>query len=96
MVIALGTTREASLSSLHELLPRSATLMVKTGVLPSELLELAWNEPERWTHGLGPLVVHWPGSPDLRGVHDAALARARSAAGAHIAEPSRSSSTGYS
>jgi len=65
-------------------------------VLPRELLELAWNEPERWTHGLGPLVVHWPGSPDLRSVHDAALARARSAAGAPVAEAFRSGRTGDS
>ena len=51
VVIALGTTSESSLTPLRELLPASAELIVKTGVLPRELLEIAWDEPDRWTHG---------------------------------------------
>jgi hypothetical protein len=81
VVITLGTTEEASLSALRELLSPSVQLVVKTGVLPRELLELAWNEPERWTHGDGPLVVHWPGAPGLRDAHRAALGQARAASG---------------
>ena len=44
---------------------RGVELVVKTGVLPRELLELAWDEPERWSPA-DRLVVHWPGAPGLR------------------------------
>jgi len=81
LVVALGTTTEASVAPLRELLPASAELIVKTGVLPRELLEIAWDEPDRWTRGAGRLVVHWPGAPTLRAVHADALARAKRAAG---------------
>jgi len=81
VVVALGTTRPASLAPLREALPSHVELVVKTGVLPRELLEIAWDEPERWTQGLGRLVVHWPGAPALRAVHAAAVLEARRAAG---------------
>src|SRR5204863_2585801 len=81
IVVALGTTNESSLTPLRELLPASTELIVKTGVLPREVLEIAWDEPERWTHGKGQLVVHWPGASPLRAVHREALARAKCAAG---------------
>jgi predicted dehydrogenase/nucleoside-diphosphate-sugar epimerase len=83
VVVALGTTREENLAPLRELLPSSAELVVKTGVLPRELLEIAWDVPHRWTHGhgTGRLVVHWPGALNLRALHEAALVRARRAAG---------------
>ncbi len=81
VVVALGTTRPTSLAPLRELLPDSVELVVKTGVLPRELLEIAWDAPERWTGGEGRLVVHWPGAPGLRAVHGDALARAKRAAG---------------
>jgi predicted dehydrogenase/nucleoside-diphosphate-sugar epimerase len=81
VVVALGTTRTASLQELREALSDSAELIVKTGVLPRELLEMAWDEPERWTGGQGQLVVHWPGAPALRQAHEGALQRAKLAAG---------------
>lgn len=81
LVVALGTTTEASMAPLRELLPASTELIVKTGVLPRELLGIAWDEPDRWTRGTSRLVVHWPGAPGLRGVHADALARAKRAAG---------------
>ncbi|MDQ1508561.1 MAG: Oxidoreductase family, C-terminal alpha/beta domain [Actinomycetota bacterium] len=81
LVVALGTTSESSVAPLRELLPSSAELIVKTGVLPRELLEIAWDEPDRWTRGTGRLVVHWPGAPALRVVHEDALNRAKRAAG---------------
>jgi len=84
LVVALGTTNEASVAPVRELLPSSAELIVKTGVLPRELLEIAWDEPERWTRGTGRLGVHWPGAPALRGVHEDALNRAKHAAGFDI------------
>ncbi len=83
LVVALGTTTEASIAPVRELLPDSVELIVKTGVLPRELLEIAWDEPDRWTRGTNRLVVHWPGAPDLRPVHQAALNRAKRAAGFH-------------
>ncbi len=82
-IVALGTTTESSLGPLRELLPASTELIVKTGVLPRELLEIAWDEPDRWTRGSSRLVVHWPGAPQLRRVHQDALARAKRAAGAN-------------
>jgi predicted dehydrogenase/nucleoside-diphosphate-sugar epimerase len=81
VVVALGTLSRASLAPLRELLPASAELVVKTGVLPRELLEIAWAEPERWTGGDGGLIVHWPGAPALQPVHAEAIARAKRAAG---------------
>ncbi len=42
VVVALGTTRPASLAPLRELLPSGVELVVKTGVLPRELAEIAW------------------------------------------------------
>ena len=87
LVVALGTMRRSSLEQVRELLPSSVEVVVKTGVLPRELLDIAWNEPERWTHGAGRLVVHWPGSPALREVHDAALSEAKRAAGLDAARP---------
>jgi predicted dehydrogenase/nucleoside-diphosphate-sugar epimerase len=81
VVVALGTTRTASLAELREALFDSTELIVKTGVLPRELLELAWDEPAHWTGGQGQLVVHWPGAPALRQVHEDALERAKVAAG---------------
>ena len=61
--------------------PSAVELVVKTGVMPRELLEIAWDEPERWTHGSDRLVVHWPGAPALRPVHEASVVEARRAAG---------------
>ncbi len=84
LVVALGTTTESSIAPLRELLPQSVELIVKTGVLPRELLEIAWDEPDRWTRGQSRLVVHWPGAPDLRAVHADALARAKRAAGFNV------------
>ena len=81
VVVALGTTRPASLVTLREVLPSHVELVVKTGVLPRELLEFAWDEPKRWTNGAGRLVVHWPGAPALRRVHEASVVEARRAAG---------------
>ena len=49
--------------------------------MPRELLEIAWDEPDRWTHGADRLVVHWPGAPGLRSVHARSVAEARRAAG---------------
>ena len=57
---------------------------MKTGVLPRELLEIAWDEPDRWTHGSPRLVVHWPGAPGLRAVHEASLREARRSAGHEV------------
>jgi predicted dehydrogenase/nucleoside-diphosphate-sugar epimerase len=81
VVVALGTLSPASLTPVRELLPASAELVVKTGVLPRELLEIAWAQPERWTGGDGRLIVHWPGAPTLQPVHVDAIARAKRAAG---------------
>ena len=81
LVVALGTTQPSTLAGLAEMLPDSTELVVKTGVLPHEVLEIAWNEPDRWTGGRGRLVVHWPGAPDLRQAHHAALQLAKLAAG---------------
>jgi predicted dehydrogenase/nucleoside-diphosphate-sugar epimerase len=81
LVVALGTTTESSIAPLRELLPAQTELIVKTGVLPRELLEIAWDAPDRWTRGNTRLVVHWPGAPDLRDAHEAALNRAKRAAG---------------
>jgi len=81
VVVALGTTRPASLAPLREVLPPDVELVVKTGVMPRELLEVAWDEPQRWTRGAGRLVVHWPGAPALRAVHEGAVVEARRAAG---------------
>jgi hypothetical protein len=80
-VVALGTTRPASLAPLRELLPQGVELVVKTGVMPRELLEVAWDEPDRWTHGADRLVVHWPGAPGLRAAHARSVVEARRAAG---------------
>jgi len=55
--------------------------VAKTGVLPRELLELAWDEPVRWTGVDERLAVHWPGAPGLRGAHRDALEQALVAAG---------------
>ena len=84
LVVALGTTTESSVGPLRELLPQSTELIVKTGVLPRELLEIAWDEPDRWTRGASRFIVHWPGAPGLRGVHADALARAKRAAGFNV------------
>jgi hypothetical protein len=81
VVVALGTTRPASLAPLRELLPSGVELVVKTGVMPRELLEVAWDEPDRWTHGADRLVVHWPGAPRLRSAHARSVVEARRAAG---------------
>jgi predicted dehydrogenase/nucleoside-diphosphate-sugar epimerase len=81
VVVALGTTRPASLAPLRELLPPGVELVVKTGVMPRELLEVAWDEPDRWTHGADRLVVHWPGAPGLRSAHARAVVEARRTAG---------------
>lgn len=81
VVVALGTTKQSALDGLAEMLSDSTELVVKTGVLPREVLEIAWNEPARWTRGRGRLVVHWPGAPGLRQAHHDALQSAKSAAG---------------
>jgi predicted dehydrogenase/nucleoside-diphosphate-sugar epimerase len=81
IVVALGTTKRAGLAGLAEMVADRTELVVKTGVLPHEILEIAWAEPERWTGNRGTLVVHWPGAPDLRPSHIAALASAKEAAG---------------
>lgn len=81
LVVALGTTQRSTLDGLAETLSDSTELVVKTGVLPREVLEMAWNEPERWTGGRGQLVVHWPGAPGLRQAHHDALESAKLAAG---------------
>lgn len=81
LVVALGTTQPSTLQGLAEMLSDSTELVVKTGVLPQELLEIAWDEPERWTGGLGRLVVHWCGVPALRQAHRDALRLAKLAAG---------------
>jgi predicted dehydrogenase/nucleoside-diphosphate-sugar epimerase len=81
LVVALGTTQESALAELTEMLSDSTELIVKTGVLPREVLEIAWNEPERWTRGRGRLVVHWPGAPGLRQAHHDAIHSAKVAAG---------------
>lgn len=83
LVVALGTTRAAGVDALRELLANTE-LIVKTGVLPSELLAIAWDDPEQWTFGRGSLVVHWPGAPGLRAAHADALARAKEAAGLSV------------
>ncbi len=96
IVVALGTTRPDCLASYRELLPASVELVVKTGVMPRELLEIAWDEPHRWTHpsdqsvaagsDSGRLVVHWPGVPGLRAIHRTALAAARRSAGLEVTD----------
>jgi hypothetical protein len=88
VVVALGTPRAASLAPMRDLLPSSVELVVKTGVMPRELLEIAWDEPQRWTHGSARLVVHWPGAPGLRVVHAASLGQARRAAGLEVNDES--------
>ena len=75
---ALPTDR---LDNLRESLGDATELVVKTGVLPRELLELAWDEPARWAGPDGRLVVHWPGTPGLRVAHQDALEQAAIAAG---------------
>jgi predicted dehydrogenase/nucleoside-diphosphate-sugar epimerase len=81
LVVALGTTQPSALQGLAEMLSDSTELVVKTGVLPHEVLEIAWDEPERWTGGRGRLVVHWPGAPNLRQAHHDALHSAKLSAG---------------
>lgn len=81
LVVALGTMSLDGIAPVRELLHSSCELVVKTGVLPRELLEVAWEQPERWTAGEMRLVVHWPGAPTLRRVHADATTRARRAAG---------------
>ena len=79
LVVALGTPT-GEFDSLRE--PRRRhELVVKTGVLPRELLELAWDEPARWAGSDSRLVVHWPGTPGLRVAHRDALEQAAIAAG---------------
>jgi predicted dehydrogenase/nucleoside-diphosphate-sugar epimerase len=85
MVIALGSADPGRLVPLNELLPSTVEVVTKTGPLPRELLEVAWDDPERWTHGRGRLVVHWPGAPGLRAAHEASLQYALRAAGHDIA-----------
>jgi hypothetical protein len=80
VVVALGSPAGTQLSALRELLPSTTELVVKTGVLPRELLELAWDEPERWSPA-DRLVVHWPGAPGLRDAHREATEQAALAAG---------------
>jgi hypothetical protein len=80
VVVALGSPAGTQLSALRELLPSTTELVVKTGVLPRELLELAWDEPERWSPA-DRLVVHWPGAPGLRDAHRDATEQAAVAAG---------------
>jgi predicted dehydrogenase/nucleoside-diphosphate-sugar epimerase len=80
LVVALGTPSGDGVPRVRELLRSGTEVVVKTGVLPRELLELAWDEPTRWTAD-GRLVVHWPGAPGLRDAHRAALAAATLAAG---------------
>lgn len=80
LVVALGTPAGTQLDSLREMLSDGTEVVVKTGVLPRELLELAWDEPERWATG-DRLVVHWPGAPGLREAHREALDQATIAAG---------------
>jgi 2-alkyl-3-oxoalkanoate reductase len=87
IVVALGTTKPSALAGLAEMLPAHTELVIKTGVLPHEVLEIAWAEPERWTANRGSLVVHWPGAPDLRQTHNAALESAKQAAGLSEATP---------
>lgn len=81
LVVALTTPANPRLGALRELLDEGTELVAKTGVLPSELLELAWDEPARWTGVDERLVVHWPGAPGLRAAHRAALDLAFVAAG---------------
>jgi NADH dehydrogenase len=80
VVVALGSPAGTQLGALRELLPSTTELVVKTGVLPRELLELAWDEPERWSP-TDRLVVHWPGAPGLRDAHRDATEQAAIAAG---------------
>jgi hypothetical protein len=81
VVVALGTPAGTQLDPLREMLVDRTEVIVKTGVLPRELLELAWDEPTRFT-GEGRLIVHWPGAPGLRDAHRDALDQAMLAAGA--------------
>jgi predicted dehydrogenase/nucleoside-diphosphate-sugar epimerase len=80
LVVALGTPAGGGVDRVRELLAPATELVVKTGVLPRELLERAWDEPERWSPE-GRVVVHWPGAPGLRAAHRDALAAATLAAG---------------
>jgi hypothetical protein len=58
-----------------------ARVIRKTGVLPTDLLELAWREPERWRRQQPLLVVDWAAAPPLTGLRRAALAAAVRAVG---------------
>jgi predicted dehydrogenase/nucleoside-diphosphate-sugar epimerase len=80
LVVALGTPAGGGVDAVRELLLDQTEVVIKTGVLPRELLELAWDEPHRWSPG-GRVVVHWPGAPGLRDAHRDALAAATLAAG---------------
>jgi hypothetical protein len=80
LVVALGSPT-GRFDDLRESLGDATELVVKTGVLPRELLELAWDEPARWAGADGRLVVHWPGTPGLRVAHQDALEQAAIAAG---------------
>ena len=80
LVVALGTPT-GQFDYLRESLGDATELVVKTGVLPRELLELAWDEPARWAGADGRLVVHWPGTPGLRVAHQDSLEQAAIAAG---------------
>jgi hypothetical protein len=82
LVVALTTPANPRLDALRELLDERTELVAKTGVLPRELLEIAWDGPSRWTGAEGRLVVHWPGAPGLRDAHRTALEQAAAAAGA--------------
>jgi hypothetical protein len=77
VVVAVGGEPDP----LRELLPASAELVVKTGVLPRELLAIAWAQPQRWTCGAGALIVHWPGAPAPQPRHAEAIARAKGSSG---------------
>jgi predicted dehydrogenase/nucleoside-diphosphate-sugar epimerase len=81
LVIAICTLDPANVAPLREMLPASTELVAKTGVLPSELLQIAWDDPDRWTEGNGRLMVHWPGAPALRDVDTQRIAHAKHASG---------------
>jgi NADH dehydrogenase len=80
LVVALGTPAGGGVDAVRELLDHETEVVIKTGVLPRELLELAWDEPHRWSED-GRVVVHWPGAPGLRDAHRDALTVATLAAG---------------
>jgi hypothetical protein len=78
VVVVLGTTNPASVAPVLDLLPDGVELVVKTGSVPPEVAALAWEQPERWTHGDHRLVVPWNGVPSLRvlderRLHDASV-----------------------